>query len=45
VQQMSRSKLQEGLRNTGDLGNGSATGFALAPGSSASVGVNRIQFP
>jgi prepilin-type N-terminal cleavage/methylation domain-containing protein/prepilin-type processing-associated H-X9-DG protein len=46
VQQMSRTKLQEGLRNTSDAGQGATTpAFNLAPGSSQAVGVNRVQFP
>jgi len=46
VQQMSRSKLQEGLRNTSDAGQGTTTpAFTLATGSSQAVGVNRVQFP
>jgi len=47
VQQFSRSKLQDALRNTSDAGQGTTTPpFALAlPGSTAAVGVNRVQFP
>jgi prepilin-type N-terminal cleavage/methylation domain-containing protein/prepilin-type processing-associated H-X9-DG protein len=44
VQQMSRSKMQEGLRNTSDAG-GSPTGFQMAAGVSQVAGVNRVQFP
>ncbi len=46
VQQFSRSKLQDALRNTGDAGNGTATpAFTQAAGSTLSPGVNRLQFP
>jgi prepilin-type N-terminal cleavage/methylation domain-containing protein/prepilin-type processing-associated H-X9-DG protein len=48
VQQMSRSKLQEGLRNTSDAGQGATTpAFAIVPGNSgpSAVGVNRVEFP
>jgi prepilin-type N-terminal cleavage/methylation domain-containing protein/prepilin-type processing-associated H-X9-DG protein len=46
VQQMSRSKMQEGLRNTSDAGQGATVPpFALAPGVSQAIGVNRVQFP
>jgi prepilin-type N-terminal cleavage/methylation domain-containing protein/prepilin-type processing-associated H-X9-DG protein len=46
VQQMSRSKMQEGLRNSSDAGQGATTpAFQLAPGVSGSIGVNRVQFP
>lgn len=46
VQQMSRSKLQEGLRNTSDAGQGTTTPpFNLPAGSTQAVGVNRVQFP
>ncbi|MCX8091227.1 MAG: prepilin-type N-terminal cleavage/methylation domain-containing protein [Verrucomicrobiae bacterium] len=44
VQGFSRSRLQEALRNTGDAGR-TAGVFALAPGSVAAPGVNRLQFP
>jgi len=43
VQQYSRSRFQEGLRNSGDAG-GNLTGFPAAPQCSP-VGVNRIQLP
>ena len=45
VQQFSRSKLQEALRNTSDAGNQAAPPFNLPPSSSAYAGVNRVQFP
>jgi len=46
VQQMSRSKLQEGLRNTGDPGAGAGKqNFAKATGANDDFGVNRLQFP
>jgi prepilin-type N-terminal cleavage/methylation domain-containing protein len=46
VQQMSRSKLQEGLRNSSDVGQGATTpAFPTPTGTSAYVGVNRVQFP
>ncbi len=44
VQGFSRSKLQEGLKNTGDAGQ-TAGVFALGVNSTASAGVNRLQFP
>lgn len=44
VQGFSRSKLQEALKNTGDAGQ-TAGPFALATGSTAQAGVNRVQFP
>jgi prepilin-type N-terminal cleavage/methylation domain-containing protein len=45
VQQLSRAKLQEGLRNSGDTGgNTSGAAFPLAPNCSP-VNINRIQFP
>ena len=44
VQQYSRSRLQEALRNSGDPGGNSATGFQQANGCTG-AGVNRIQFP
>ncbi|HTL16370.1 MAG TPA: prepilin-type N-terminal cleavage/methylation domain-containing protein [Patescibacteria group bacterium] len=43
VQQFSRSRLQEALRNSGDPGN-TAGVFREAPGCTG-AGVNRIQFP
>jgi hypothetical protein len=44
VQGFSRSKLQEGLKNTGDSGNhGGATFAVVSPNSPA--GINRIQLP
>jgi prepilin-type N-terminal cleavage/methylation domain-containing protein/prepilin-type processing-associated H-X9-DG protein len=43
VQQMTRSRLQEGLRNTGDTLN-SASGFPVALNCNPG-GVNRISFP
>jgi prepilin-type processing-associated H-X9-DG protein len=46
VQQFSRTKLQEALRNTSDAGQGTTTpAFPQATGSTAYVGVNRVQFP
>jgi prepilin-type N-terminal cleavage/methylation domain-containing protein/prepilin-type processing-associated H-X9-DG protein len=46
VQQFSRSKLQDALRNTSDAGQGATTPpFNLAQGSTLAVGVNRVQFP
>lgn len=47
VQQMSRSKMQEGLRNTSDAGQGATNpAFPIAPGSQPlGVGVNRLEFP
>jgi prepilin-type N-terminal cleavage/methylation domain-containing protein/prepilin-type processing-associated H-X9-DG protein len=46
VQQMSRSKMLEGLRNTSDAGGNTAGGaFNLASGATAYPGVNRVQFP
>ncbi len=45
VQQFSRSRLQEALRNSGDNGGGGAgPNFAQAPGSTG-AGINRLQFP
>jgi prepilin-type N-terminal cleavage/methylation domain-containing protein len=46
VQQLSRTRLQEQLKNSGDTGVGT-TGppFPLATGSTAAAGVNRIMFP
>jgi len=43
VQQFSRSRLQEALRNSGDPGNTPGL-FAQAPGCTG-AGVNRLQFP
>ena len=43
VQGFSRSKLQEGLRNTGDSGN--AAGVFANPAGHSPPGVNRIQMP
>ena len=46
VQQFSRSRLQEALRNTGDNGGGgSGAPFKLATGAQGSPNDNRIQFP
>ena len=46
VQQMSRSKMQEGLRNSSDAGGAATAGtFQMAPGVVAALGVNRVQFP
>jgi prepilin-type N-terminal cleavage/methylation domain-containing protein/prepilin-type processing-associated H-X9-DG protein len=46
VQQFSRSRLQEGLRNSGDGGQAPGGGFGLAPGHQpANPYINRIQFP
>jgi prepilin-type N-terminal cleavage/methylation domain-containing protein len=45
VQGFSRSKLQEGLKNTGDTGSATTTTYGLAPNSTAAPNVNRIQFP
>jgi prepilin-type N-terminal cleavage/methylation domain-containing protein/prepilin-type processing-associated H-X9-DG protein len=45
VQQFSRSKLQDALRNTSDAGNNANPVFNLATGSTLSAGVNRVQFP
>ena len=44
VQGFSRSKLQEGFKNSGDAGGNSGGGFVLASGHNP-AGVNRIQFP
>ncbi|HXU79077.1 MAG TPA: prepilin-type N-terminal cleavage/methylation domain-containing protein [Methylomirabilota bacterium] len=45
VQQLSRAKVQEALRNSGDAGgNSSGVAFPVAAGCSPQ-GVNRIQFP
>jgi prepilin-type N-terminal cleavage/methylation domain-containing protein/prepilin-type processing-associated H-X9-DG protein len=46
VQQFSRSRLQEGLRNSGDGGQVPGGGFGLAPGHlPANPYINRLQFP
>jgi prepilin-type N-terminal cleavage/methylation domain-containing protein/prepilin-type processing-associated H-X9-DG protein len=45
VQQMSRSKLQEGLRNTSDAGQGVTANFQKATGCTDNSGCNRVQFP
>jgi prepilin-type N-terminal cleavage/methylation domain-containing protein/prepilin-type processing-associated H-X9-DG protein len=46
VQQFSRSRLQEALRNSGDNGGGGAgPAFRLAPGAQGSGSENRLQFP
>lgn len=45
VQQMSRSKLQEGLRNTSDTGAGVTALFQKANGCTDNSGCNRVQFP
>jgi len=46
VQQFSRSRLQEGLRNSGDGGQPPAAGWTVAPGHlPANPHVNRLQFP
>jgi len=44
VQQFTRSRLQEALRNTGDVGNATPATFTLASGCSP-VNVNRLQMP
>jgi prepilin-type N-terminal cleavage/methylation domain-containing protein/prepilin-type processing-associated H-X9-DG protein len=44
VQQFSRSRLQEALRNSGDQGGGSGPNFTTAPGATG-AGINRLQFP
>jgi len=44
VQQFSRSRLQEALRNSGDPGSTATTGFPIVAGASG-VGYNRLQFP
>lgn len=44
VQGFSRSKLQEGLKNSGDTGK-TALSYTAAPGSTAPGGINRLQFP
>jgi prepilin-type N-terminal cleavage/methylation domain-containing protein len=45
-QQFSRSRLQEALRNSGDAGQSSQTGFIIAPGHQpATPLINRLQFP
>jgi prepilin-type processing-associated H-X9-DG protein len=43
VQSFSRAKLQEGLKNSGDTGQGPGV-FTQASGSTG-TGVNRLQFP
>ena len=43
VQGFSRSKLQEGLKNTGDAGT-TAGGYAVGVNATP-AGVNRLQFP
>ena len=45
VQGFSRSKLQEGLKNTGDYGSATTSTYGLAPNSTAVANINRIQFP
>jgi prepilin-type processing-associated H-X9-DG protein len=45
VQQFSRSKLQDALRNTSDTGSTATPAFNLGTGSTAYIGVNRVQFP
>ena len=46
VQQFSRSRLHEGLRNSGDGGQPPSAGWVLAPGHSpANPHINRLQFP
>jgi len=45
VQQFSRSRLQEGLRNSGDGGGQTTPRFAAAPGGHVPEGVNRLQLP
>jgi len=46
VQQYSRSRLQEALRNSGDGGQTPGNGFGLAPGHlPANPYINRLQFP
>lgn len=44
VQQFSRSRLQEGLRNSGDAGGQTTPAFP-APSGHTPVGVNRLQLP
>jgi prepilin-type processing-associated H-X9-DG protein len=45
VQQFSRSRLHEGLRNSGDGGGQTQPRFAAAPGGHLPEGVNRLQLP
>jgi prepilin-type N-terminal cleavage/methylation domain-containing protein len=45
VQQLSRTKLQEQLKNSGDTGQAATGGYLQAPGTSSGVGVNRVLFP
>ncbi len=45
VQGFSRSKLQEGLKNSGDFGSATTATYGLAPNSTAYANINRIQFP
>jgi prepilin-type N-terminal cleavage/methylation domain-containing protein len=45
VQQFSRTRLQEALRNSSDTGSTATPTFNLGGGSTFYVGVNRIQFP
>jgi prepilin-type N-terminal cleavage/methylation domain-containing protein len=40
-----RSRLQDGLRGSGDAGGHMTPNFPLATGASSGAGVNRIQFP
>jgi hypothetical protein len=44
VQGWGRNAFQNALKNTGDTGR-QQTQFALAPGTSAGPGCNRLQFP
>jgi len=44
VQAFSRSRFQEGLRNSGDAGQTQGA-YALAAGATSAAGVNRLQFP
>ncbi len=45
VQQFSRSRLQEALRNSGDNGGGGSGPAFTVPNGTTGAGVNRIQFP
>ena len=45
VQGFSRSKLQEGLKNTGDTGNTTPTSQTAGGQNPTAAGVNRLQFP
>jgi prepilin-type N-terminal cleavage/methylation domain-containing protein len=45
VQGFSRSKLQEGLKNSGDFGSATTSTYGLAPNSTAAININRLQFP